>query len=213
MDDLYGNVRMVVGDDHPVYRRALARALADDPRIDLLDEVADGVSALAAIERLSPDVALLDLRMGDLGGQEIVRLIAKRRSPTRVLLISASEPADVVRRALEFGAAGFIDKRSCDEADVVSAVLRVAAGQRVISPTIQAALVDEIGRPPPIELSARERQVLGLATRGLDGRKIALELHVTHATVRTHFARIYSKLGVADRGAAIAAAMRYGMVA
>jgi two-component system nitrate/nitrite response regulator NarL len=207
-------VRVVVGDDHPLFRDGVVRALNSSGSIDVVAEADDGVSALALIREHGPQVALLDYRMPGLDGAQVAAAVKRDELPTRVLLISAHDESAIVYSALQEGAAGFISKES-SRAELVDAVLNCAKGRDVVAPNLAAGLVGEIQRRNTSDtptLSAREREVLVLIAGGQTIPAMAKQMYLAPSTVKTHVQRLYEKLGVGDRGAAVAEAMRRGLL-
>ena len=203
-------VRVVVGDDHPLFRDGVVRALTSSGSIEVVAEADDGVSALEAIRAHSPQVALLDYRMPGMDGAEVAAAVQRDQLPTRVLLVSAHDESAIVYRALQEGAAGFLPKEST-RSELVNAVLSCAKGRDIIGPDLAAGLAGEIRRrnePDVPVLSPREREVLKLIASGRSIPAIAKELYLAPSTVKTHVQRLYEKLGVSDRAAAVAEAMR-----
>ncbi|HEX5144058.1 MAG TPA: response regulator transcription factor [Mycobacterium sp.] len=203
-------VRVVVGDDHPLFRDGVVRALLSSGEIDVVAEADDGTSALAAIKEHQPAVALLDYRMPGLDGAQVAAAVVRDQLPTRVLLVSAHDDSAIVYQAIQEGAAGFLPKEST-RAEIVAAVLNCARGRDVLSPGLAAGLAGEIRRraePAGPVLSPREREVLDLIAKGQTIPAIASELFLAPSTVKTHVQRLYEKLGVSDRAAAVAEAMR-----
>jgi two-component system nitrate/nitrite response regulator NarL len=203
-------VRVVVGDDHPIYREGMVRALLLSGSVDVVGEADDGVSALEMIKAHRPDVALLDYQMPGMDGVQVAAAIMRDELPTRVLLLSAYDDSAIVYQALQKGAAGFLPKEST-RTEIVEAVLECAKGRGVVSSALVGGLAQEIRRraePSAPVLSAREREVLNRIARGQSIPAIAAELHVSPSTVKTHAQRLYEKLGVSDRAAAVAEAMR-----
>ena len=167
---------------------------------------------MIAAER--PDVALVDYQMPDLDGLDVVHAAVRDGLPTRVLILSAITDSAIVFRALEEGAAGYLSKDS-RRSQIVDAVLSVAAGKTVVPPELASALAGEIrlrARPAAPVLSERESQVLHAFARGLSIPQTAAELFIGASTVKTHTQRLYEKLGVSDRAAAVAEAMRRGLL-
>jgi len=207
-------VRVVVVDDHPFYRDGVTRGLTNSGRIVVVAEVGDGRDALEVIRREQPDVALVDYEMPDIDGLGVVRAVVRDRLPTRVVLLSAHTDSAVVFRALEEGAAGYLAK-DARRSEIVAAVLDVARGRTVLPPELAAGLAGEIrmrAQEQRPALSERERQVLAAFARGLSVPQVAAELYLGVSTVKTHTQRLYEKLGVSDRAAAVAEAMRRGLV-
>ena len=203
-------VRVVVGDDHPMFREGVVRALVSSGEIDVVAEAEDGLSALEQIRTHQPQVALLDYRMPGMDGAEVAAAVTRDELPTRVLLVSAHDESAIVYKALQQGAAGFLSKEST-RSELVSAVLKCAKGKDVIAPELAAGLASEIRRrnePDVPALSPREREVLKLIAAGSSIPTMAKELFLAPSTVKTHVQRLYEKLGVNDRGAAVAEAMR-----
>ena len=201
---------MVVGDDHPMFRDGVVRALQSSDSIAVVAEADDGPSALEAIRAHRPEVALLDYRMPGMDGAEVAAAVLRDELPTRVLLISAHDESAIVYRALQDGAAGFLPKES-SRGELVSAVLDCAKGKDIVAPSLAAGLAGEIRRraePDGPALSPREREVLALIAAGRSIPAMAKELFLAPSTVKTHVQRLYEKLGVSDRGAAVAEAMR-----
>jgi two-component system, NarL family, nitrate/nitrite response regulator NarL len=210
MQDSAQKVRVVVGDDHPMFRDGVVRALSASGSIDVVAEADDGVAALELIRTHKPAVALLDYRMPGMDGSEVAAAVTRDALPTRVLLISAHDESAIVYKALQDGAAGFLSKEST-RSELVNAVLDCARGRDVIAPALAASLAGEIRRrnePGAPTLSAREAEVLAMIARGLTIPAMAKELYLAPSTVKTHVQRLYEKLGVGDRGAAVAEAMR-----
>lgn len=203
-------VRVVVGDDHPMFRDGVVRALQSSDSIDVVAEADDGPAALAAIREHQPQVALLDYRMPGMDGSEVAAAVLRDGLPTRVLLISAHDEAAIVYKALQDGAAGFLPKES-SRSELVNAVLDCAKGRDVVAPSLAAGLAGEIRRrgdnDAPV-LSPREREVLALIAAGSSIPTMAKDLFLAPSTVKTHVQRLYEKLGVNDRAAAVAEAMR-----
>jgi two-component system nitrate/nitrite response regulator NarL len=207
-------VSVVVGDDHPLFRDGVVRALTSSGSIDVVAEADDGPSALALIREHGPQVALLDYRMPGLNGAQVAAAVRRDELPTRVLLISAHDESAIVYSALQEGAAGFISKES-SRAELVDAVLNCAKGRDVVAPNLAAGLVGEIQRRNTSDtptLSAREREVLGLIAGGQTIPAMAKQMYLAPSTVKTHVQRLYEKLGVGDRGAVVAEAMRRGLL-
>ena len=207
-------VRVVVVDDHPFYRDGVTRGLTNSGRIVVVAEVGDGRDALEVIRREQPDVALVDYEMPDIDGLGVVRAVVRDTLPTRVVLLSAHTDSAVVFRALEEGAAGYLAK-DARRSEIVAAVLDVARGRTVLPPELAAGLAGEIrmrAQEQRPALSERERQVLAAFARGLSVPQVAAELYLGVSTVKTHTQRLYEKLGVSDRAAAVAEAMRRGLV-
>ena len=203
-------IRVVVGDDHPLFRDGVVRALLSSGEIEVVAEADDGTSALEAIKTHRPQVALLDYRMPGLDGAQVAAAVVRDELPTRVLLISAHDDSAIVYHALQEGAAGFLPKESSRN-EIVNAVLNCAKGRDVLSPGLAAGLASEIRRraePSGPVLSPREREVLKLIADGKSIPTMAAELYLAPSTVKTHVQRLYEKLGVSDRGAAVAEAMR-----
>ncbi len=203
-------VRVVVGDDHPLFRDGVVRALTSSGAVEVVAEAADGTEALAMIKEHAPDVALLDYRMPGMDGAQVAAAVRRDELATRVLLVSAYDESAIVYHALQQGAAGFLPKES-SRADIVNAVLNCARGRDVLSPDLAVGLASEIRRraePAAPVLSPREREVLNLIAGGRSIPAIAAELYLAPSTVKTHVARLYEKLGVSDRAAAVAEAMR-----
>lgn len=207
-------VTAVVVDDHPFFRDGIARGLSQSGRVKVLGEAGDGRGGLATIRELDPDVAVVDYQMPGMDGLEVVRAVVRDGLRTRVLLLSAMTDPGVVFGALQDGASGYLSK-DADRAAVVEAVVRVAHGHAVVPPELTEGLVDQIrlrrddDRPA---LSERERQVLSAFARGLSIPQVAAELYLGASTVKTHTQRLYEKLGVSDRAAAVAEAMRRGLL-
>ena len=194
-------VTVVVVDDHPFFRDGVSRGLAASGRVRVVGEAADGLAGLELIRREKPDV-------------EVAHAVSRDGLPTRVLLLSAVTDGPIVFRALQEGAAGYLSK-DADRDDIVGAVTRVAKGETVVPPDLAAGLAGEIRaqtqRDAPA-LSERERQVLTGFARGQSIPQVAAELYIGASTVKTHTQRLYEKLGVSDRAAAVAEAMRRGLL-
>ncbi len=207
-------VRVVVGEDHPLFRDGLVRALTSSGVVAVVAEAGDGEAALALIKTHVPHVALLDYRMPGMDGAEIAAAVRRDELPTRVLLLSAHDESAIVFHALTEGAAGFLPKEST-KADIVQGVLDCANGLDVVPAALAAGLAGEIRRRGEAQtptLSVREGEVLNFIAQGLSIPAIAAELYLAPSTVKTHVQRLYEKLGVGDRAAAVAAAMRRGLL-
>lgn len=207
-------VRVVVADDHPFFRDGVIRGLVNSGRIDVVAEAGDGREALAAVREHDPDVALVDYEMPDVDGLGVVRAVERDGLRARVLLLSAHTDSALVFGALEAGAAGYLAKDT-RRGEIVQAVLDVARGRTVVPPELAAGLAGEIrlrAQPRGPVLSERERQVLQAFARGLSIPQVAAELYIGASTVKTHTQRLYEKLEVSDRAAAVAEAMRRGLL-
>lgn len=203
-------VRVVVAEDHPMFRDGVVRALTASGSVEVVGEAEDGMTALQLIKAHQPDVALLDFRMPGMDGAQVAAAVRRDELPTRVLLVSAHDESAIVYQALQAGAAGFLPKEST-RTEIVNAVLDCAKGRDVVGPTVAAGLAGEIRRraePAGPVLSGREREVLSRISRGQSIPAIAADLFLAPSTVKTHVQRLYEKLGVSDRAAAVAEAMR-----
>jgi len=207
-------VRAIVADDHPLFRDGLVRALTGSGLVEVVAEAEDGPSAFEAIKKHRPQVALLDHQMPGMDGAQVAAAVLRDELPTRVLLVSANDDAAIVYHALQQGAAGYLPKES-SRAEIVQAVIDCAEGRDVVAPQLAAGLATEIRRraePAGPTLSAREREVLAMIAEGGSIPMIAKTLFLAPSTVKTHVQRLYEKLGVGDRAAAVAEAMRRGLL-
>lgn len=205
-------IRIVVVDDHPVVRDGVAATLAAADDLEVVGQAASGPEAVALVERLRPDVVVMDLRMPGGDGVEAVRELQRRGATTRVLVLTTYDTDSDTVAAIEAGATGYLLK-DAPAATLVAAVRSTAAGEAVLSPAVATRLASHVRSPATsTALTAREREVLTLVAQGTPNRAIARELFVSEATVKTHLVHIYAKLGVADRAAAVATAYRQGVL-
>jgi two-component system, NarL family, nitrate/nitrite response regulator NarL len=208
-------VPVVVADDHPLFREGIERAVRERPDLELVASAADGREALERIREFGPRVAVLDMRLPGLDGLQVLNAVTRDALPTRVLFLSASGDPELVYRAVQGGAAGYFRKEA-DRQVILDAIAAVARGATVIEPGLQAGVFDQIRVRAAAEdrplLTAREREVLSLMADGASGPQIADRLIIALPTVKTHQARLYEKLGVSDRAAAVAEAMRRGLL-
>jgi two-component system, NarL family, nitrate/nitrite response regulator NarL len=207
-------VTVVVADDHPLFRSALVNVVRSDPELRLVGEAADGRGALELIREHKPRIALLDVKMPDLDGLAVLQAVTRDELPTRVMLLTGHAESQVVYRAVSLGVAAFLPK-DLDPPSIVDAIRRVARGQAVIAPEVQAGLVAEVRAresQQPRVLSAREQEILILVADGMSAPEIARHLHLSVTTVKTHLQSIYEKFGVSDRAGAVAAALRRGVI-
>jgi DNA-binding NarL/FixJ family response regulator len=201
-------IRVVLADDHPVVREGLRGMLTAEPDIDVVGEAASGPEAVALVQRLHPDVVLMDLRMPGGDGVEATRQLA---GTTVVVLTTYDSDADILR-AVEAGAAGYLLKDT-PRAVLADRVRAAARGETVLAPTVAGRLLGRIRAEPAArteQLSARETQVLALVARGLTNAEIGRELFLSETTIKTHLLRASAKLGVSGRTAAVTRAIETG---
>lgn len=206
--------RVLIADDHPLFVDGLARRVKERPELELIGEASDGPAALEAIRQLQPDVAVLDIKMPGLDGLRVAAAVTREQLPTKVVMLSAYVESPVVFKALGAGARAFLAKDS-DRREVCEAIVAVARGEVVLPPTMHSGLVEQIkahaGEDEP-SLTAREQEVLALIAAGVSAPQIGRRLHLSTGTVKTHLKNLYEKLGVSERAAAVAEAMRRGMI-
>jgi two-component system, NarL family, nitrate/nitrite response regulator NarL len=204
---------VVVADDHPLYRAALGEAVRASSGLELVALASDGSEALAAVRRHEPDVVLLDMRMPELDGQTVAQRLREQRSSSRVLFISEYHDGELVLESLSAGGAGYLTKAATAE-EICAAIEQVARGGCVLPPDVGQDLASAVRerRHIDVQLSEREQTVLELIAEGNTARLIAGQLHLATPTVKTHIKNLYAKLGVSDRGSAVAEAMRRGLV-
>jgi DNA-binding NarL/FixJ family response regulator len=210
--------RVLIADDDALMRAGLVELLAADPDIEIVGQAATGRQAVERACRLTPDVVLMDVRMPDLDGIAATDALSKAAPGARVLILTTFEQDDYIFGALRAGASGFLLKRSRPE-ELIAAVHTIAAGDALLSPSITRRVIDRMAHQPSLapvdqrkleELTAREREVLGLITRGLSNREIAAALVVEESTIRTHVKRILMKLQLRDRIQAVIFAHQIG---
>jgi two-component system, NarL family, nitrate/nitrite response regulator NarL len=205
---------VVVADDHPLYRASVVRAVKQRPELELVGEASDGREALELIRTLRPAIAVVDLRMPGLDGQRILDAVQRDRLGTRVLLLSGALDSATAYSALEAGAAGVLSKTTEVQA-LTDAMLAIGRGESVIDPELAAGVVSEIRLRAPDDrpvLTEREHQILYRIAEGRSIPEIAKELFLSQSTIKTHVDHLYRKLGVSDRAAAVAQAMRRGIM-
>jgi two-component system nitrate/nitrite response regulator NarL len=203
-------IKVVVADDHPVFRQGIVRGLTSSGRIDVVAEVGDGRAALEAINEHGPDVALLDFKMPELDGLDVAHAIARDGLATKVVLLSAFDDSSIVYKALAEGATGYLTKEA-DIDEIVRAVLSCAGGATYLPGHLVGGLASEVKQREKGNaeaLTAREAEVVRMIADGLSVPQMAAKLSLAPSTVKTHVQNLYDKLGVSDRGAAVAEAMR-----
>jgi two-component system nitrate/nitrite response regulator NarL len=207
-------ITVVVADDHPVYRDGIVGAISRAPGLDLVAECSDGDAALETIVAHDCAVAVVDWVMPGIATPRLIEALAERGARTRVLVLSAFADPEGVAEALQAGAAGYISKEASRDA-ICQAIRRVSTGAVVLDESAQSAIADHLQTQRAREralLSDREREVLGLLADGASTQSIADRLVLSQATVKTHLRNLYDKLGVGDRAAAVAEAMRRGLL-
>lgn len=199
-------ITLVVVDDHPVVRDGLRGMFESAPGFRVLGEAPDGVTGVDLVDRLDPDVVLMDLRMPGGGGVAAIAELARRGARARVLVLTTYDTDSDTLPAIEAGATGYLLKDAPRD-ELFNAVRAAADGRTVLSPAVASRLVSRMRTPsaPGNEaLSAREREVLVLVAKGTSNRAIAAELFISEATVKTHLTHVFAKLGAKDRAAAVA---------
>ncbi len=209
---------LVLADDHPVVRQGLRAVLEAEPSFSVVGEVADGLEVLPLVERLRPDVLIVDVMMPGLSGLEVTRQVRQRSPGTRVLVLSMYANEIYVLEALRNGASGYVLK-GASAADLVEAVRVAAAGRRYLSPPLSERGLEayaERARAGTLDLyetlTTREREVLHLAAEGYSNPKIATRLGISTRTAETHRAHIMRKLGLQSQTDLVRYAVRRGIL-
>jgi DNA-binding NarL/FixJ family response regulator len=219
------SIRVLIVDDEELVRTGLRLILEAEPDLTVVGTAGDGASAVTAVHRFRPDVVLMDIRMPRTDGLAATRelLGGAEPQPCKVLVLTTFDVDEHVYEALRAGASGFLLK-DVPADQLVHAIRVVAAGEALLAPSVTRRLITAFtrrlppgaGRPPGFdgldELTAREVEVLTLLAEGLSNAEIAGRLFVGEATVKTHVARVLTKLGVRDRVQAVIVAFRAGLV-
>jgi DNA-binding NarL/FixJ family response regulator len=199
----------VVADDHPALRVALAQYLAENG-FDVVHAAADGADAIAAAERLSPHVAVVDYRMPHLNGGALVRRLKEVSPETRIAVYTAEADAALVDEALASGASAVVLKEA-PMADVVRALEAIAEGRPYVDAVLAARAIDQRSNGTTV-LTPRETDVLRLLADGLTHEQVGRRLQISAETARTHLRKACRRLGVPTRTSAVARAMRLGLI-
>jgi DNA-binding NarL/FixJ family response regulator len=210
-------VRVIVADDHPVFRRGLVGVLSEDAGVEVVGEAADGATALALVAELQPDVVLMDLHMPGVGGVAATRRLAEENPHVAVLVLTMLDDDESIHAAMHAGARGYLVKGSSGER-ILDAVRAVAEGEAVFGAAVAGRVLRLLSAerraarqgPFPM-LTDREEEVLGLIAAGRSNTEIARHLILSDKTVRNHISNIFSKLGVPDRASAIVRAREAGL--
>ena len=204
-------LRVVVVDDHPVVRDGLRGMLDGQPDLTVVGEAGDGREAVTVVARERPDVVLMDLRMPVLDGVAAIARITADQPGVRILVLTTYDEDHDIVRAIEAGARGVLLKDAPRE-DLFRAIRSAARGEMVLAPTVTARMLGRMRAPQEQTPTERELEVLTLVARGLTNRAIGRELALSEATVKTHLVHLFTKLGVADRTAAVTAALDRGLI-
>jgi DNA-binding NarL/FixJ family response regulator len=204
-------IRLIIADDHPVVRTGLHGMLAGQPDLEVAGEATTGIEAVDLVEKLRPDVVLMDLRMPEMDGVTAISEIKALRPEVHVLVLTTYDTDADILPAIEAGATGYLLKDAPRE-DLFRAIRAAARGEAVLAPGVAARLMDRMRGPAEEALTAREIEVLSLVAQGGSNKGIAHQLHISEATVKTHLVHIYDKLGVADRTAAVTTALQRGIL-
>jgi two-component system nitrate/nitrite response regulator NarL len=206
---------VLIADDHPLFREAIARVIGERSDLELVAEAADGRAALEKIRELQPAVAVIDVRMPELDGSDVLVALREEGLPTNVVFLSAFLDSKTVYDAVAAGANAYLSKEA-ETDEIVTAILAAARGETILGQEVQTGLAEQIrfreeneSRP---RLSEREHEVLRLIAEGLSAPEIGERIHLSTATVKTHLQHLYEKLGVSERAAAVAEGMRRGLV-
>ena len=213
------DLRVLLVDDHPVYRDGLARLLRDLGGFDIVGVAGDGREAVAICRSLTPDVVVMDLRMPVLDGVEATRQITTTQPEIGVVVLTMFDDDELVFAAIRAGARGYLMK-DADDVEIARVLQGIARGEAIFGPGTAQRLLDTINRtgtsPPPAgaafpQLTIREMEVLELIARGRRNGEIATELFLSERTVRNYVSNILAKLGANDRSQAITMARDAGL--
>jgi DNA-binding NarL/FixJ family response regulator len=220
MDQKIKHIRVLVADDHPVFRRGMRAILGAEPEIELVGEATDGEEAVAQALELQPDVILMDLNMPDLNGIEATRQILEANPETAILMLTMFEDDKSIFAAMRAGAHGYVLK-GADGAETLRAIHAVASGEAIFSPAITRRLTGYFATPGGDteksssqafpNLTGREHEILTLIAEGYTNSAIASRLYLSPKTVRNYVSSIFTKLEVSDRSQAIVHAREAGM--
>jgi DNA-binding NarL/FixJ family response regulator len=203
-------IRLLIVDDHPIMRDGLRGVFTDDAEFEVVGEAGDGAEAVRLAQRLDVDVILMDLRMPTMGGVEAITRLRELRHPARVLILTTYDTDRDVLPAINAGATGYLLKDAPRD-ELLRAVRAAHAGQSVLAPSVASTLIGLVGTSGPDALSPRELEVLRLVADGATNQVAARRLLVSETTIKTHLLHIYTKLGVRDRAAAVAVALKRGL--
>lgn len=209
-------IRVVIADDHPVFRQGLRQIVELEPELRILGEAGEGVAALRMIEQLEPDVAVLDIHMPNLKGFDVAREIRRLGLPVRIIFLTMYDDERMFNEALNVGAAGYLLKDSAIS-DIVGGIRAVAAGQHYISPSISGYLINRSARraalgakaPRLEDLTPAERRILKLIAEHKTSKEIAGQLFISHRTVENHRHSICHKLGIHGSNALVRFAVEH----
>ncbi|WP_033323457.1 response regulator [Streptomyces yerevanensis] len=205
------SIRVLLADDHPVVRDGLAAVLATQPDLTVVGEAATGAEAVRRTASLAPDVVLMDLQMPGMDGTAATAAIRAAHPEVRVLVLTTYDTDADITAAIDAGAVGYLLK-DIGRHELCEAVRTAARGGAALSPTVAAKVLAHMRGDRSAGLSGRELEVLSAVARGQSNKQIARALRLSEATVKTHLLHIYTKLDVADRTAAVTAALGRGII-
>jgi two-component system NarL family response regulator len=214
-------IRVVICDDHALFRRGLMMTLEDEPGVEVVAEAENGREAIEMTETYAPDVVLMDVRMPRLGGIEATRQISESHPSARIIMLTVSDAEDDLFEAVKAGANGYLLKEISIE-EVADAIRAVVSGHSLLSPLMAAKLLAEFGemakradQPPNVpapKLTARELEVLRLVADGMSNKEVAAELEISENTVKNHVRNILEKLHLHSRMEAVMYAVRENLL-
>lgn len=209
-------IKVMITDDHSMIREGLKQLLELDGEIQIVAEASDGVQCLEILERILPDVLLLDINMPNMNGLEVLKNIKAKRIPVKVLILTVHNEIEYLLKAVEVGIDGYMLKDS-DSSELKKAIETVMMGETFIQPSLvpmlNAKLIDKNEDEEKLQLlTRREFDVLKLLAVGMYNKEIALKLDISERTVKNHVSNIFKKIGVADRTQAAVFAIRNSVV-
>src|SRR3954467_6055714 len=201
-------IRLLIADDHPVVRDGVAAIINQHPDLRIVAKASNGHEAIAAFEKHDPDVALVDLRMPDMDGIEVIRVIRAKKGEARIIVLTTFDAEEDVASAMRAGAKGYLLK-DCPRKDLVEAIRAVHSGSTWIAPPIGSKLMERMSRD---HLTPRELETLRLLAAGKSNKEIAGALDIAEGTTKVHLNKLFQKLGVSSRTEALAEAVKRGLI-
>jgi DNA-binding NarL/FixJ family response regulator len=197
-------IRILIADDHPIFRDGLRKLLSLEEDFQVIGEAEDGKEAVEMVQKLMPDILLLDLKMPNLSGIGALEALGDKNKTTRVIVLTASEDEAAVVQAMRMGTAGIVLKQTATEL-LIKSIRKVYDGEIWLDSRMTTAVMKEFSQPAPVRepiktvLSTREREVVALVCQGFRNKEIAEKMFISEQTVKNHLHNIFDKLGVSDR--------------